>query len=173
MCQYSIDTFLLSRYVQIPTNAQMFEGRKLMEEGKWIKLARNFVGMTARELAEKVGVSMNYIQRIEKGDRRMSSDVQERVFQAVGFNQELIDFDSSPLLKKINELIDSHSKSQWCTLDSVMVKGRRYYTDCHCIVDPMTTDNPPDNILRLSYAKTEVETQIILHEGTPLFLSDK
>lgn len=143
-----------------------------MEEGKWIKLARNFVGMTARELASKVGVSLNYIQRIEKGDRRMSNDVKERVYQAIGFNQKLVGFDSSSLLEKVNELIDSYSDSQWCTLDSVMIGGRRYYTDCRHIVDPTDTDNPLDNILRLSYAKTEVETQIALHEDAPSLLSD-
>lgn len=142
-----------------------------MEDGKWIKLARNFLGITARELATNVGVSLNYIQRIEKGDRHMSSDVKERVYQALGFDPELISFESSLLLEKINELISSDSESQWCTLDSVMIKGRRYYTDCHCIVDPMNTDNLPDNILRLSYAKTEVETQIALHEDIPLLLS--
>lgn len=142
-----------------------------MEDGKWIRLARNFVGMTARELASDAGVSLNYIQRIEKGDRRMSNDVKERVYQAIGFDQKLVSFDSSSLLKKINDLISSNPESQWCTLDSVMVKGRRYYTDCHCIDDPMNTDNPPDNILRLRYAKTEVETQIALHEDAPSFLS--
>lgn len=141
-----------------------------MEEGKWIKLARNFVGMTARELASNVGVSLNFIQRIEKGDRRMSDSVKERVYQAIGFDQKLISFDSSSLLKKINKLIVSCSDSQWCTLDSVTIKGRRYHTDCHCIVDLSNIDSLPDNILRLSYAKTEVETQITLHENALLFL---
>ena len=144
-----------------------------MEDGNWIKLARNFVGMTARELASDAGVSLNYIQRIEKGDRRMSNDVKKRIYQAIGFDQKHISFDSSLLLEKINDLIDANSESQWCTLDSVMVKGRRYYIDCHCIVNPLSTDNLPDNILRLSYARTEVETQIALHEDVPLLLSGK
>lgn len=145
----------------------------MIDDGKWIKLARSFAGMTAQELATKAGVSLNYVQRIEKGDRHMSNDVKERVYQAIGFDQKLISFDSSSLLKKINDLMSSTSESQWCTLDSVMVKGRRYYTDCHCIADLMNADNPPDNILRLSYAKTEVETQIALHEDAPLLLSGK
>lgn len=101
----------------------------------------------------------------------MSNDVKERVYQAIGFDQKRISFDSSSLLEKINELIDLHSESQWCTLDSVMIEGRRYYTDCNYIADPTSTDNLPDNMLRLRYAKTEVETQITLHEGSPLFLS--
>lgn len=143
----------------------------MIDDGKWIKLARNFTGMTAQELATKAGVSLNYVQRIEKGDRHMSNDVKERVYQAIGFDQKLISFDSSSLLKKINKFIDLHSESQWCTLDSVIIEGRRFYTDCSYIADPASTDNLPDNMLRLRYAKTEVETQIALHEDGPLFLS--
>ncbi|WP_217952808.1 helix-turn-helix transcriptional regulator [Adlercreutzia caecimuris] len=144
-----------------------------MNDGKWLKLARSFAGMTALQLSKEAGVSLNYIQRLERGDRHMSNEVRERIYRALGFNPELISFDSSLLLEKINELISSNAESQWCTLDSIMIGRRRYYTDCHHVANLESVSNSTDNILRLCYARANIEAQIALYEHGPLLLSGK
>ena len=107
-----------------------------MEEGTWLKFARSYARKTAQQIATAAGVSLNYIQRIERGDRHMSSEVREKVYGALGFTPDEISFNSKPLLQKIDEMIEA-TKSRleliWCTLDSATVAGRRYYTDCRFV----------------------------------------
>lgn len=143
-----------------------------MEEGIWLKLARNYVRRTAQQIATAAGVSLNYIQRIERGDRHMSPEVREKVYDALGFTPDIIGFNSMPLLRKIDGMIESaksHPELIWCTLDSVAVAGRRYYTDCRFV--KFKNDIPDcsvDNILQLKRAREAVQTQIDLNED-PVF----
>ncbi len=140
-----------------------------MEEGAWLKLARSYVRKTAQQIATAAGVSLNYIQRIERGDRHMSSEVREKVYGALGFTPDIIGFNSMPLLRKIDGMIESaksHLGLIWCTLDSVTVAGRRYYTDCRFVeFINGAPDVSADNILRLQYARAEVQAQSDLYEN--------
>lgn len=60
-----------------------------------IKDARVRAGLTQEQLAEMVGLSRPYITQLEKGQRRLTADMQRDIAAALGISpRELIDFDA-------------------------------------------------------------------------------
>ncbi len=138
--------------------------------GQWLRRARHFRGMTAKQLAEQAGLSLNYVQRLEKGDRNASATAAEKLCDALGFTPESVPLDSRGLLAKIDQLIDEHGPYAFCTMRCARARGNRYYTDCEYFdINSIKTgkEPAPDHLLRLAYAKTEAETQQTLWETGP------
>lgn len=53
------------------------------EIGKNIKKAREKLGLTQAEVAEKAGINVNYYARIERGEARASYDTLKAVFKTL------------------------------------------------------------------------------------------
>ncbi len=51
--------------------------------GKNIKKARENAQLTQAELAEKVGMNVNYFARIERGEARASYDILEKIIKVL------------------------------------------------------------------------------------------
>lgn len=140
------------------------EGIKI---GTWIKRARIFCNITARQLAEMTCLSLNYIQRIESGDRTLPDSTAKRLFDSLGFTPSEICLDSRPLKEKILAMIATADENDFCTLTHKESNGRKYYTDCIYLgsFDNIRHMTPPDNIIRLRYALSCVIEQENLYES--------
>lgn len=131
----------------------------------WLAKARNLNGVTAKELADAVGLSLNYIQQIESGRRLMSAAAQARVHQYLGFDDCEMPLDSRPLLDKLDELERKLGGETFC-LCRVNTSSRiGYITD---VMEASESDlnDPPDSYepIRICYARNNLETQMVLFE---------
>lgn len=70
---------LLGQEEMIPAE---FVNRMVDGESK-VKVWRDFRGMTARDLAEKAGISPSYLSQIEKGERDGSFDTIKKIASAL------------------------------------------------------------------------------------------
>ena len=58
--------------------------------GDVVKQARQKNDVTAEELADRIGVSVRYIYRIESGDKKPSYDVFLKLMEVLAINSELV-----------------------------------------------------------------------------------
>ena len=49
--------------------------------GKVVKEARNKLGLTQKEIAEKAGVSVNWFARFERGEENATLETRETIFK--------------------------------------------------------------------------------------------
>lgn len=63
---------------------------KLHQSASPLKDYRVFLGLSLKDLAEKTGYSVNYIQKIERGDRKGSLDFYKTAARAMEINIERI-----------------------------------------------------------------------------------
>ena len=133
----------------------------------WLRKARKFRGISASELAIRVGVSLNYIQRIEGGSRTFEGDIRDRICDALGFDQDRIPFETSPLLERLDELSGTYGDDAFCSLEYVNVEGRLYFngvTDLgEASLDPALS-NPGSNPVRIRNARDFLKMQVALYE---------
>lgn len=74
--------------------------------GDVVKQARIKNNVTAEELADKVGVSVRYIYRIESGDKKPSYDVFLTLMEVLAVNSELVCHPEKPIVEsKAGDLI--------------------------------------------------------------------
>lgn len=72
----------------------------------WIKQARGLKRISSRELAELCGKSMNYIQKIEAGDRELPDSTAGEIYEALGFNPAQVPFNTYSLLEDMRDMDD-------------------------------------------------------------------
>lgn len=75
----------------------------------WLKKARGLKRISAKALAEECGLSMNYIQKIEGGNRDLPHSTASLIFDALGFSPQDIAFDTKTLLDRL-ETIEGEEK---------------------------------------------------------------
>lgn len=106
----------------------------------WLKKARGLKRISSKKLAELSGMSMNYIQKMEGGNRSMPLDTAQKLYDALGFTPEEVEFNTPQLIEQI-ENIDT---DEIC-LSYVLVDGVIYFTgiaDCDaCNTFITTIDN--------------------------------
>ncbi len=79
----------------------------VMELGKRVKKQRLALKLTQAQLAEKAGVSTQYISHIEKGDQTMSIAVFSRVCDALNTSADKLLYNRSPeSLRQLSEDVD-------------------------------------------------------------------
>ncbi len=79
----------------------------VMELGKRVKKQRLALKLTQAQLAEKAGVSTQYISHIEKGDQTMSIIVFSRVCDALNTSADKLLYNRSPeSLRQLSEDVD-------------------------------------------------------------------
>ena len=55
----------------------------MLEVGLEVKILRERMKMSAKELAEKIGLSQSQMSRLEKGQRRVDTKVLEKIYYTV------------------------------------------------------------------------------------------
>lgn len=135
----------------------------------WLRQARNFKGLSAQQLADDVGVSLNYIQRIEGGSRPFTGEIRRRICEELGFGPKDISFDSKRLLDELDELARKEDESAFCSVSYIRVCGRLYYTGISEL-DPIGFSidgrNDDTNPVRIRHARDLIEMQMVLYEET-------
>lgn len=74
--------------------------RYIVELGKRVKKQRLALKLTQAQLAEKAGVSTQYISHIEKGDQTMSIAVFSRICEALNISSDKLLYNRSPESQK-------------------------------------------------------------------------
>ena len=91
----------------------------------WLKNARSLRGITSRELAEMVGKSQIYIQKIEGGEKPLPKELEESIYRALGFTPELVHFNTNALLAEFEQ--SGISDEETVYLGYVLVDRRIYF----------------------------------------------
>lgn len=94
----------------------------------WLKRARKAKGITTKELAERAGISLNYVQRIEGNSRPLTSELLSTFEEILGFTQEDFSFNYEELITKADALIQEKGKSGKCVLSYGFIEGRIIFT---------------------------------------------
>lgn len=89
----------------------------------WLKKARGLKRISSKKLGEMCGMSMNYIQKIEGGNRGMPSDTAQKLYDALGFTPDEVRFDTPQLIERIEDL-----DTDTVHLSYVLVDGVIYFT---------------------------------------------
>ena len=86
--------------------------------GKRIRELREALQLTREELAERAGLSVQNIAKIENGDRFIAADSLARMAEALGHEErDLFDFgkrqtDAQPALKKLQTILNNRTDKQ-------------------------------------------------------------
>lgn len=122
----------------------------------WLKNARSLRGITSKELAEMVGKSQIYIQKIEGGEKPLPKELEESIYRALGFSPEQVPFDTYALLAEFEQ--SGISEEETVYLGYVLVDRRIYFNSI------LKTSNEPleGNFLPVSgfFAKVLLESQL-------------
>lgn len=79
----------------------------VVELGKRIKKQRIALKLTQAQLAEKAGISAQYVSHIEKGDQQMSVAVFSRVCDALAISADKLLYNRSPeSQRQLSEEVD-------------------------------------------------------------------
>lgn len=106
----------------------------------WLKRARKAKSLTAKELAESAGISLNYVQRIEGNSRTLTSELLFAFESTFGFTQEEFPFNYEELIAKADRLIQERGKKEKCVLSYGFIDGRIYFTDIKLAGEGLNTD---------------------------------
>lgn len=88
---------------------------------QWIKLARGLKRISSRELADMCGKSMNYIQKLEAGDRDLPDSTAGEIYEALGFNPAQVPFKTDLLLETLEGMEDEETVSLgYVIVDSII-----------------------------------------------------
>lgn len=122
----------------------------------WLRNARSLKGITSKQLAEMVGKSQIYIQKIEGGEKPLPKELEESICGALGFSPEQVPFDTHALLAEFEQ--SGISEEETVYLGYVLVDRRIYFNSL------IKTSNEPleGNFLPVSgfFAKVLLESQL-------------
>lgn len=91
----------------------------------WLKKARGLKRISSKALAEECGLSMNYVQKIEGGNRDLPHSTASQIFSALGFTPEEVRFDTEQLITELAAL----GENDKCYLRYRVVDEVVYFTD--------------------------------------------
>lgn len=94
----------------------------------WLKRARRAKGLTANELATMLGISRNYLQRMESGSRDIPTSMLSKIQDTLGFTKDEMPFNFEELIQKCGEWIDEHGQNRKCYLTYSFIDGRIIFT---------------------------------------------
>lgn len=132
----------------------------------WVKKARHIYGLSAKELANRAHLSLNYIQRIENGSRPLTMSAEKNICMVFGFAPEEIPLDTRPIIEQLDKLIASGAKS--CLAEYRVINERVYYTGvCPLSNRQEEPSEQPTKIvpMRCSHLRECLNAQVILFES--------
>lgn len=94
----------------------------------WLKRARKAKGITARELADSAGISLNYVQRIEGNSRTLTPELLSSFEDYLGFTRNEFPFNYEELIAKAEALIQEKGKEGRCVLRYGFIDERIVFT---------------------------------------------
>jgi len=98
-----------------------------------IKEARAAKGLVQRDVAKAIGMSQPYYAQIERGERRLTTDIQIKIANALGVNPaDLVDFDApdesdEEILIKAFRSLSPERRQGW--LDMAQAATRQRHED--------------------------------------------
>lgn len=90
----------------------------------WLKNARSLRGITSKELAEMVGKSHIYIQKIEGGEKPLPKELEESIYRALGFSPKEVQFNTEKLLFDLRRTLTTEEQTVYLGYKLV---GKRIY----------------------------------------------
>lgn len=133
----------------------------------WLKKARLMSGLSAQKLADACGFSLNYIQRLESGERNFTGNAKQAICAYLGFSPDSIALDFDKLESGIDRLIEQDGETSFCLARYIRRCGTRIpidflhwngteeelssYSNYPSVPDVRVTP------LRLHFAKEEIE----------------
>lgn len=123
---------------------------------KWIKLARGLKRISSRELADMCGKSMNYIQKLEAGDRDLPDSTAGEIYEALGFNPAQVPFQTHLLLEELEGMEDDMKLS----LGYVVVDNIIYFNCVYASYIERDIDGVMPTTVK--FAKLLLESQLVL-----------
>lgn len=121
---------------------------------QWIKLARGLKRISSRELADMCGKSMNYIQKLEAGDRDLPDSTAGEIYEALGFNPAQVSFTTDSLL----ETLEGMDEEETVSLGYVVVDSIIYFNLIVSGVKDVDGYMPTT----VKFAKLLLESQLVL-----------
>ncbi len=109
----------------------------MIATGEWVKKARKAAGLTAEQLAEKAGLSLNHIQRIEGGSRLPSPAAMDAIQEALGIWLENVSFDTEELAAELAADVEEFGADHDCWLIYKPIGHFVCFTDYQPIVAEM------------------------------------
>lgn len=127
----------------------------------WLKNARSLKGITSKELAEMVGKSQIYIQKIEGGEKPLPEELEDSIYKALGFSPQEVQFNTEKLLFDLQ--CTCTTEEQRIYLGYVLVGKRIYFNSVLFLKTPKDEDKLfAGNYLPVSsyFAKMLLESQL-------------
>lgn len=128
----------------------------------WLKSARSLRGITSKELAEMVGKSQIYIQKIEGGEKPLPKELEESIYGALGFSPSEVPFDTARLLLDLAATDTTEEETVY--LGYVLVGKRVYFNS---VLANIETQEDEDRLfagtylpIRSYFAEVLLESQL-------------
>lgn len=87
-----------------------------MKTKEWLREKLNEKKITQKELAESIGISLNAISKILRGERFGSSETWEKIEAFFGDSEERVSYDSTNLIEELKEDIEEFGEDHKCIL---------------------------------------------------------
>ena len=95
----------------------------------WLKIARRMSDLSAQKLADACGFSLNYIQRLESGERNFAGHAEQVICSYLGFSPNDISLDFDKLESGIDKLIEQDGETSFCLARYIRRSGTRIPID--------------------------------------------
>lgn len=127
-----------------------------MRTKEWLKKTRENIGLTQRELANKIGLSPFTIEQIEQGKRLGSADTWEKIENF--FNDGIINisYACDDLIEEIKDDIEEFGENHACILVYKIVDNHIFFTNYDFIVE----ENPFNPKKELEEDEKFIETTL-------------
>ena len=101
-----------------------------MEKSKWLKTMRLKKGLTQKELAKKIGLSVFTIQNIEQGQRKGSESTWEKILNFFERGESpKISYDSEELIEELKQDIEEFGEDCPCYVFYEIINGTLKFTN--------------------------------------------
>ena len=134
-----------------------------MKTKEWLREKLSEKKITQKELAESIGISLNAISKIVRGERFGSHETWEKIETFFGNEEERVSYDSSDLIEELKEDIKEFGENHKCILVYRVYNHNIIFTNYDFIVE----ENPFNP--RIELKKDEKFITSTLGEALQLF----
>ena len=141
----------------------------------WLKKARRMSGLSAQKLADACGFSLNYIQRLESGERSFAGHAEQTICSYLEFSPKDISIDFDKLESSFDKLIEQDGETSFCLARYIRRSGIRIPIDFlhwNGTEEELSSAAKHPNItnvqvtpLRLQFAKEEIKAQRCIYDN--------
>lgn len=132
-----------------------------MRTSTWLKNKRNELNMTQKELANKAGISVPAIAKIESGERFGSPETWEKIEKVIkneGIFEPSYSYDSEDIIEELKEELEIYGPDKQCNVYYKVIDEHIFFTEYALLEDLETYDL--EDIKKLSKQKNICVTLI-------------